>query len=371
MFDLPDRCLPLLKPDRQAVGHLILILPKPINHKNMFPIALFQINETERLKGFFPLRSFFRSQFLRQAATRMILCAAVMIYPSFLIAQIMDISSIVTEDATLKLLGDGYSFTEGPASDCEGNVYFTDQPNNHIIKWDASTGATSLFMEAAGRSNGMYFDRKGHLITCADMHNQLWSVSMDGDVDTLVDRYNNKLLNAPNDLWIHPNGGIYFTDPLYERGYWKRDPEMQQDGQHVYYLNPKRTSLIRVEENLVQPNGIIGTPDGQKLYIADIGDDKTYVYDMDAKGNLSNRSLFVGMGSDGMTIDNKGNIYLTGDGVTVFDARGNKIAHIPVDKKWTANVCFGGPNHSMLFITAMDAVFGLDMQVEGVPYWCE
>jgi len=281
-------------------------------------------------------------------------------------AQIMDEQGIVAEDASLELLGTGFEFTEGPAPDDEGNVYFTDQPNNDIVKWDASTGEVTLFMDEAGRSNGMFFDDQGHLITCADMKNQLWSISIDSkEVEVLVDGYDDKRLNGPNDLWIHPGGAIYFTDPLYKRDYWKRDPEMQQDGEHVYYLGPNRNRLFRVEENVDKPNGIIGTPDGKKLYVADIGDDKTYVYDINDDGTLSNRKLFAEMGSDGMTIDRQGNVYVTGDGVTVFDKTGEKIAHIPVDKGWTANVSFGGPDRHTLFITAMDSVFGLEMNVQG------
>lgn len=295
-----------------------------------------------------------------------VLAFALIIFHSLALnAQIKDMQSIVAEDASLKLLGNGFEFTEGPAPDGMGNVYFTDQPNNDILKWNASTGEVTVFMDRSGRSNGMFFDDKGNLITCADMENQLWSISMDGEVEVLVKDYNGKHLNGPNDLWINPSGGIYFTDPLYKRDYWERDPGMQQDGEHVYYLSPDRKRMIRVEEELVKPNGIVGTPDGKKLYVTDIGDDKTYYYDIGENGKLSNRKLFVEMGSDGMTIDSKGNIYLTGNGVTVFDKDGKKIAHIPVDKNWTANVCFGGPERRMLFITAMDAVFGLKMNVRG------
>ena len=281
-------------------------------------------------------------------------------------ARIMDENSIVAEGATLELLGDGYSFTEGPARDLRGNVYFTDQPDNSIIRWDHESGELTVFMDDAGRSNGMYFDKTGNLITCADMDNQLWSISPDGEVKILVENYRNKLLNGPNDLWIRPDGGIYFTDPLYKRGYWERDPEMQQDGEHVYFLSADGSRLFRVDENMVRPNGIIGTPDGKKLYVADIGDKKTYVYDINDNGTLSNRQLFAELGSDGMTIDNRGNVYLTGQGVTVFNRFGKKIAHIPVDKRWTANVCFAGPNRDILFITAMDSVFSLRMNVRGV-----
>jgi gluconolactonase len=281
-------------------------------------------------------------------------------------AQISDQGSIIAPGAQLELIGDGFRFTEGPAVDRHGNVFFTDQPNNTIVKWEAATGGLSVFMDQAGRSNGMYFDNEGNLITCADMDNQLWKVTMDGDVKVLIDNYNGNLLNGPNDLWIRPDGGIYFTDPLYKRNYWDRDPEMQQDGEHVYFLSADRKKFFPVDQNLVKPNGIIGTPDGKKLYVADIGDNKTYVYDIEPDGTLSNRTLFAEMGSDGMTTDNQGNVYLTGRGVTVFDSKGQKIAHIPVDKGWTANVCFAGPQRDMLFITAMDSVFGLKMNVRGV-----
>lgn len=281
-------------------------------------------------------------------------------------SQIMDKNSIIREGEQLHLLGDGFSFTEGPAPDDHGNVYFTDQPNNTIVRWDHSSGKFSVFMDDAGRSNGMFFDETGNLITCADMHNELWSISMNGDVTVLAGNFDGNPLNGPNDLWIRPDGGIYFTDPLYKRNYWERDPQMKQDGEHVYYLDPADNRLFRVDEDLVKPNGIIGTPDGKNLYVADIGDNKTYVYDINEDGTLSNRRLFANLGSDGMTIDNKGNIYLTGKGVTVFNRDGEKIAHIPVDKGWTANICFAGPDRDMLFITAMDAVFGIRMGVRGV-----
>ncbi len=279
----------------------------------------------------------------------------------------MDKNNIIAAGAKLELLGEGFMFTEGPAPDADGNVYFTDQPNNTIVKWDWATGEFSVFMEDAGRSNGMYFDKSGNLISCADMDNELWSIDINtGEVTVLVDSWDGKLLNGPNDVWVRPDGGMYFTDPLYKRGYWERDPEMQQDGEHVYFLSTDGSSFFRVDEDLVKPNGIIGTPDGRTLYVADIGDDKTYAYDINEDGTLSNRRLFCELGSDGMTMDDRGNVYLTGRGVTVFDKNGEQIAHIPVDKRWTANICFAGPDRDMLFITAMDEVFGIKMNVRGV-----
>ncbi|WP_114748740.1 SMP-30/gluconolactonase/LRE family protein [Pleomorphovibrio marinus] len=279
----------------------------------------------------------------------------------------MDVKkSLVQRNAEVKKVADGFSFTEGPAVNRPGHIFFTDQPNDKIHKWNFETGEVSTFMEGAGRSNGLYFTLKGQLISCADMYNQLWSIDDEGNHKVLVESYKGNKLNGPNDVWVSPKGDMYFTDPLYKREYWDRDPEMQQDGEHLYYLSEDGLQLIRVDEKLVKPNGIVGTPDGKKLYVADIGDKKTYVYDIEEDGYLTNRQLFTDMGSDGMTIDNRGNVYLTGDGVTIFNNKGNKIGHIPIDAKWTANVCFGGGDRKTLFITAMDAVYTLQMKVRGV-----
>lgn len=280
--------------------------------------------------------------------------------------QIEDKKNIVAKNAEVVKLGDGYGFTEGPAVDRPGNVYFTDQPNNRIIKWSFSTGELSTFTDDAGRSNGMYFNRDGKLVTCADMENEVWVFDMDGNREVLIENFKGKRLNGPNDLWISPKGGIYITDPLYKRNYWERSPEMEQDGEHVYYISADGLQFFRVDEDLVKPNGIVGTPDGKQLYVADIGANKTYVYDIEEDGYLTNRRLFAEMGSDGMTIDNRGNVYLTGKGVTVFDKKGTKIGHIPVNAPWTANVCFGGGDRKTLFITASDAVYSLQMKTRGV-----
>jgi len=274
-------------------------------------------------------------------------------------------SSIIASGAKLEKLGGGYSFTEGPAVDKDGNVFFTDQPNDRIVKWDAKTGEFSDWLKPAGRSNGTYFDKDGNLIACADEKNELWSISPDKKITVLVKDFSGKLLNGPNDLWIRPDGGIYFTDPLYKRDYWKRDPAKQQDGEHVYYLTPDHKNVTRVTTDLKQPNGIIGTPDGKTLYVADIGANKTYAYDINKDGTLANKRLFCNLGSDGMTIDNEGNVYLTGRGVTVFDKTGKQIEHIDVKEPWTANITFGGKDRDLLFITASKNVYGIKMRVKG------
>lgn len=272
--------------------------------------------------------------------------------------------SIIEENSEPVLISDKFEFTEGPASDPEGNVYFTDQPNNRILKWSAETGKISVYMENAGRANGLYFDNKGHLLAAADEKSELWQIDSDKKVKILADNFENKRLNGPNDLWVDEKGGIYFTDPYYQRDYWKRQkPDIDQ--QRVYYLTPDKKEVKIVADDLEQPNGIIGSWEYGILYIADIGAGKTYSYRIAEDGKLIDKKLFVEMGSDGMTMDNQGNVYLTGDGVTVFTKEGKKLAHIPIDRDWTANVTFGGKRHNFLFITASEAVYTLQMNVKG------
>ena len=270
---------------------------------------------------------------------------------------------IIAPGATVELLAGGFAFTEGPAADAAGNVYFTDQPSDRILKW-STDGQLSTFREPCGRSNGLCFDALGNLWACADERNELWRLVPGGQVKVAVTEYGGKLLNGPNDVWAAPGGGVYFTDPFYQRPYWDRGP-IEQDGQCVYYLPPNGEALRRVADDLQQPNGLIGTADGTKLYVADIGAGKTYVYSVEPDGTLSNRQLFCEMGSDGMTIDDEGNVYLTGQGVTVFSAAGEQIARIAVDEPWTANVCFGGKDRQTLVITASKGLYGTRMRVKG------
>ena len=263
-----------------------------------------------------------------------------------------------------ELISRQFKFTEGPAADRRGNVFFTDQPNDAIWRY-GTDGRLTLFMQPAGRANGLYFDRRGNLLACADEHNQLWSISPAKKVTVLLQDLGGQHLNGPNDLWVRPQtGAIYFTDPYYQRDYWTRTkPEIE--GQKVYYLANERAAPVVVEDQLTQPNGLIGTPDGRTLYVADIGANKTYRYHLAPDGRLTDKQLFVEQGSDGLTLDSRGNVYLTGHGVTVYNPAGQRIAHFAVPEKWTANVCFGGPDRKMLFITASEGVYKLPMRVRG------
>lgn len=270
----------------------------------------------------------------------------------------------VKPGAVLMQVSKQFIFTEGPAVDKKGNIYFTDQPNDKIWKYDTE-GRLSVFLDKTGRSNGLYFDKKDQLIACADEKNELWSISQKKEVTVLLHDYKGYRLNGPNDLWIDAKEGIYFTDPYYQRDYWTRK-KPAIDGQKVYYLSKNKQEAVVVDSNLVQPNGIVGSADGKYLYVADIGANKTYSYQINKEGILVNRKLFISQGSDGMTLDSEGNLYLTGIGVTVYNASGFKIGHIPVPSGWVGNVCFGGKDRTTLFITASESVYTLQMQVKGI-----
>lgn len=272
---------------------------------------------------------------------------------------------IVQEGAIVEKLAGDFKFTEGPASDSKGNVYFTDQPNDRILKWSIEDELTT-WMQPSGRSNGLCFDANDNLWSCADEKNELWIINKDMEVEVLLDSYQEGKLNGPNDVWLAPDGGAFFSDPFYKRPWWNRDTT-QQDGQCVYYLPADKSDLTRVIDDLVQPNGIIGSPDGKLLYVTDIADKKTYSYSIGINGKLNNKKLFCEMGSDGMTLDDQGNLYLTNaGGVFVFNPQGQQIKNIKVDEPWTANVCFGGADMKSLFITAKTGLYCIRMNVKGV-----
>lgn len=271
---------------------------------------------------------------------------------------------LVAKGAIVTKASSGYAFTEGPSVAPDGRVFFTDQPNDKIFTWNEKDNTITTFLQSCDRSNGTYFNQKGELVACADLHNRLVIFSMDGKQRTIAENYNGQPLNAPNDLWITPNGGIYFSDPYYARDYWEPGHKEVQDKRGVYYLNPEG-KVIRVSDDYKQPNGLIGTPDGKTLYVSDINDQKIWKYTINTDGSLSNKSFFAPEGSDGMTIDNQGNIYLTNKFVSVFDKTGKPIAHIEVPEM-PSNVCFGGKERNILFITARTSVYTLKMNVKGV-----
>lgn len=274
-----------------------------------------------------------------------------------------DLVSPFAADAKVEKLSGGFKFTEGCKPDKDGNVYFTDQPNDRIHLW-STDGKLSTFMEPSGRSNGLFIDGKGTLWACADEKNELWAIDVKTkEKKVVVKDFGGKLLNAPNDVWVGPDGSAYFTDPMYARNYWTRDKAEQQDARAVYHLNPKG-ELKRVEGAFKQPNGITGSLDGKTLYVADINDKKTYSYTLGEGGKPTDRKLFCEAGSDGMTVDKEGNVYLTSGKVLVFDKTGKKVTELAVPES-PANVCFGGKDFKTLFICARTGFYSVPTTVSG------
>lgn len=297
---------------------------------------------------------------IRTAFLITLLCAFVQAYPqsnSFPV-------KLVAKNAALHKAGTGYAFTEGCSTAPDGRVLFTDQPNDKIFWWNENDSII-VFKEGCERSNGTFFDGQGNLVCCADLHNRLIRFNQAGEVaDVYSLGYNGMYLNGPNDLWIDKKGGIYFTDPYYHRPYWEQGHKQLLDIQAVYYLKPNG-DVIRVIDDLGQPNGIVGTPDNRCLFVADIKERKTWKYTIEPDGTLSNKTLFAGEGSDGMTVDSKGNVYLTYNKVHIYNRKGVKTGEIELPEG-PSNVCFGGADRKTLFITARTSVYTLKMKMKGV-----
>ena len=273
-------------------------------------------------------------------------------------AAAQELPPLVAPGARVERIARGFGFVEGPAADADGALYFTDIPSNRIHRWTAEDGLTT-YREDSGRANGLRFDRDGALIACEMGNRRATATDPEGGVRMLAERYDGSRFNSPDDLWIDPQGGIYFSDPRYGP-----EDDLEMDGHHVYYLTPDRTEIMRVADDLERPNGIIGAPDGTRVYIADHGGGRTYVYTPAPDGTLADKRLFVEQGSDGMTMDEMGNVYLTGEDVTVYAPDGDVVGSIALPEA-PANLTFGGPDRTTLFITARTSVYAVEMIVSG------
>ncbi|MFD0931077.1 SMP-30/gluconolactonase/LRE family protein [Psychroflexus salinarum] len=259
-----------------------------------------------------------------------------------------------------KLAGD-FVFTEGPSADAEGNVYFTDIPENKIYIW-TTDDQLKTFKENTGGANGLYFDKDKNLLICEGQKGVIASINQEGEYKSIATEYNGKRFNQPNDIWADGKGGAYFTDPKYSN-----DLELPQESMQVYYINSDHTEVTRVTEDLVKPNGLIGTPDSKTLYITDPGANKTYKYSIQEDGLLSNKTLFTDLSGDGMTIDNEGNIYLTTDGkkaIDVFAPSGELISSVKIPEQ-PSNVSFGGEDLNELYITARTSIYRVKVNKTG------
>ncbi|MBN2019403.1 MAG: SMP-30/gluconolactonase/LRE family protein [Sedimentisphaerales bacterium] len=286
--------------------------------------------------------------------------AIIVITIGFVLTSFMTVTyaGVVAPDAKIKILSGGFKFTEGPAADANGDIYFTDIPNNRIHKWSPDTNVTTI-RENTGGANGLQIDDKGNLYACEGRNRRLTRIAPDGNVTVLCDNYKGRKLNSTNDLWRDKKGGIYFTDPNYGN-----ITDQELDGSYVFYLPADSNQPVLVAADFSKPNGIVGTKNGSTLYVADMQGNKTWVFKINPDGTLSDRKLFASMGSDGMTLDEQGNLYLTRKGVTVLDSSGRKIDFIKIPYQ-TSNVCFGGKDNDTLFITGGRFFYSIKMNVKG------
>jgi gluconolactonase len=276
--------------------------------------------------------------------------------------------SLVAPGAEVVKLADGFGFTEGPAANSKGDVYFVDDPNNKIHLWSVADKKLSTFIDESAHANGMFVDKNDILYVCEGGTGSIVSYTPDGKRTVVANKFSDRHFNKPNDLWVTPQGGIYFTDPVYGQNYHD-----VQGGEHVYYVFPDRSKVIRVIETgegkgFTKPNGIVGTPDGKLLYVADINGKMVYRYDIQPDGTLANKHPFAPVAVDGMTIDEKGNIYLTDMGksdIGIYSPEGKEIGRIKPPEH-PANVCFGGKENKTLFITARKGFYSIEMNVKGV-----
>ncbi|MFC1607168.1 SMP-30/gluconolactonase/LRE family protein [Candidatus Latescibacterota bacterium] len=260
----------------------------------------------------------------------------------------------------LEKIADGFKFSEGPAPCKDGSIYFSDYGTDTIYSWSPFNGLVK-FKENIGGPIGLHFDRKGNLYVCAARHHRIKVIESNGNVTEYPDRFDGKLFNSPNDIWIDSHDGVYFTDPRFA----PLPEDVEQNGHYVFYSPAGTTDIIIAAGDLNTPNGITGSPDGKFVYVTDTPVDKTFVYTVNNDRTLSEKRLFADEGYDGMTVDARGNVYITMQhSIEIYDPSGNKIESISVPDKPT-NVCFGGYDKKTLYITARSSLYSHRMSVRG------
>lgn len=261
----------------------------------------------------------------------------------------------------------GFKFTEGPAADRDGNLYFSDIPANTIHKLDRD-GKLSVFTDQSNHANGLMVNAKGEIVAC-EMDGRI--VALDPKTKkarVIADKYDGKRFNAPNDLVLDKAGGVYFTDPIF------RAPKPLPQGKlGVYYVDAEGR-VTRLIDNLPNPNGVILSPDEKTLYVIPSGQADMMEYPVLSPGKIGEGKVFCtlkqpkgkkGTGGDGLTVDTKGNLYITsGLGLQVFNPAGRLLGVIAFPEQ-PANVTFGGPDMKTLYVTARTSLYSAPMEAIG------
>jgi sugar lactone lactonase YvrE len=303
-------------------------------------------------------------------ASIMVVCAVFVAVLQLHAAENDKMPAVVKPSAEAKKVATGFKFTEGPAADEQGRVWFTDIPNNRIHRFDPETGKTEVMFENTQSCNGLMF-KGDKLLACSHGRRQLISYDKDGAIEVLAETFmedgEDKKFNSPNDLDIDAKGGIYFTDPRYGN---RENMEMKIEG--VYYFSPDR-KLTRIIDDLVRPNGILVSGDGKHLYVADHGAGKVYAFDIQPDATVANKRLLIALNDegkpdgDGMTLDARGNLYITSPGTSsiVVAAPDGKLITKIVCPQPPANCAFGGADRNILYITARDSFYRITLNIPG------
>jgi gluconolactonase len=274
------------------------------------------------------------------------------------LAQDMPITQVIVDGKDWELVASGFKFTEGPAVDATGQVFFTDIPNERIHKVDLA-GHVSVFVENSGKTNGLMFGPDGRLYGCRNGDKKIVAYKADGSFDTLAEDVNS------NDLVVTSRGGIYFTDP---------------PGKRVWYINPAGQKRVVAEG--FRPNGVILWPKEETLVVTDSDQPHLWTFRVEADGSLAHREAYYRPlqipsrrdkpGSDGMKVDDEYRLYVaTAAGIQMFDPTGRLGGTIlkPVANKPLSNLVFGGPKFDVIYATCGDKLFRRQVKPVSRPYF--